>query len=85
MKHNFVYILVTDTYHMIILFKDQHILPHSGCLHVLITVINCSVLTWSYNSEGPVGITTPMFKTTTVPTFQDYSPEGFHGGDIGEK
>lgn len=74
MKHNFVYILVTDTYHMIILFKYHHILPHSGCLHVHITVINCSILTWSYHVELPVERTTLVLNTTTTPMVQDYSP-----------
>lgn len=45
-------------------------LPHSGCLHVLITEIIFSILTWSYSDGGPVERITLIFNTTTVPGLQ---------------
>lgn len=57
-------------------------LPYSGCLHVLITEIVCSVLTWSYSDGGPVERINLIFNTTTVPVTTTL--KGLHGGYKGE-
>lgn len=75
MKHNSVYILLADTYDFI------KVLPYSRCLHLLITGMSC--IFWLGHKTVKVQWGEPpwIFHTTTVPKFQDFSPEGFHGDE----
>lgn len=64
---------------MIFFYKGVIECCHTHVAYIYLLLEWIAFLTWSYNSKGPVGITTLIFHTTTVPEFQDFSPEGFHG------
>lgn len=68
-----------------IFFKGVIECCHTHVAYIYLLLEWIAFLTWSYNSKGPVGRTTLIFHTTTVPKFQDFSPRGFHGEEKGEK
>lgn len=83
MEHNYVYILLADAYdYFIKISYNVTILTLSTFTYYWNEL---HVLTSSYNIKGPMGRTTLIFHTTTVPNFQDFSPEVFHGGEKGEQ